>query len=51
MPTTTNLHTALGVFASDLYATSTVILLPVLILTFLAQRFMGRGLIGGAIKG
>jgi multiple sugar transport system permease protein len=34
-----------------LYAASSVILLPVLILTFLVQRFMGRGLIGGALKG
>jgi multiple sugar transport system permease protein len=34
-----------------LYAASSVILVPVLILTFLVQRFMGKGLIGGAIKG
>jgi len=34
-----------------LYAASSVILLPVLIMTFLVQRFMGRGLIGGAVKG
>jgi multiple sugar transport system permease protein len=34
-----------------LYAASSVILLPVLILTFLVQRFMGKGLIGGALKG
>lgn len=34
-----------------LYAASSVILLPVLILTFIVQRFMGKGLIGGALKG
>jgi len=34
-----------------LYAASSVILVPVLILTFLVQRFMGKGLIGGALKG
>ena len=34
-----------------LYAASSVILVPVLILTFLVQRFMGKGLMGGALKG
>jgi len=34
-----------------LYAASSVILVPVLILTFVVQRFMGKGLIGGALKG
>ena len=34
-----------------LYAASSAILLPVLILTFIVQRFMGKGLIGGALKG
>lgn len=50
-PTILSYITDKAILWGRLYAASCAILLPVLILTFFVQRFMGRGLVGGAVKG